>query len=136
MKGEVAIDATNATVDNEKAATPKKEAHRLAATMPLNPDNVKVLRHTYATKSNAERAARAEWARIQRGVATFGITLALGRPDLFPELPANVSGWKPQIDNAGWTLAEVRDSMSERGYTTSLELELKPADQDGSSSLP
>lgn len=128
MKGEVVIDASNATVEKEKPATPKKEAQRPAATMSPNPDNLKVLRHTYATKSNAERAARAEWARIQRGVATLGITLARGRPDLFPELPAVVRGWKPQIDNAGWTLAKVTHNLCDRGYTTNLELELKPGE--------
>ena len=125
MKGEVVIDSSNAIVGTENPATSKKEAQRPEATTSANPDNVKVLRHTYATKSNAERAARSEWVRIQRGMATFGITLARGRPDLFPELPAIVRGWKPQIDSAKWTLAKVTHNLGNYGYTTSLELELK-----------
>jgi phage protein D len=52
-----------------------------------DPDNVKVLRHTYATKANAERAARAEWQRIQRGWLRSGSRWR-GRPELLPELPA------------------------------------------------
>ncbi|MNT99581.1 phage late control protein GPD [compost metagenome] len=64
---------------------------------------------------------------MQRGVANFSITLARGRPDLFPELPAVVSGWKPQIDNTGWTITKVTHHLSDRGYTTTLELEIKPA---------
>ncbi|MBP0633302.1 phage late control D family protein [Cupriavidus sp. AcVe19-1a] len=139
-KGEVVIDASNAVAVKEAPAPtkgPKKKAKPkpTVATYP-NPDNVKVLRHTYATKANAERAARAEWARMQRGVANFSITLARGRPDLFPELPAVVSGWKPQIDNTGWTITKVTHHLTERGYTTSLELELKPGELEELNSGP
>ncbi|XEI33352.1 phage late control D family protein [Aeromonas veronii] len=55
-------------------------------------ENVKVLRHIYANKTNALRAARAEWDRLQRGVAEFEITLATGRPELYPEQPTAVRG--------------------------------------------
>ncbi|SPR99536.1 phage late control D family protein [Cupriavidus taiwanensis] len=131
-KGEVVIDASNAAQVNEAPAPArgKKKPKETVTTYP-NPDNVKVLRHTYATKANAERAARAEWVRMQRGVANFSITLARGRPDLFPELPAVVSGWKPQIDNTGWTITKVTHHLTERGYTTRLELEVKPAALEG-----
>ncbi|MGO4660195.1 contractile injection system protein, VgrG/Pvc8 family, partial [Ensifer sp. 2YAB10] len=131
-KGEVVIDASNAVALKEKPAAPKatgkvkgKKPQETVAAYP-NPDNVKVLRHTYATKANAERAARAEWARMQRGVATFTLTLARGRPDLFPELPAVVRGWKAQIDYTGWIIAKVTHDLSARGYTTALELEIRP----------
>ncbi|QRQ88500.1 phage late control D family protein [Cupriavidus oxalaticus] len=131
-KGEVVIDASNAVAVKEAPAPSKGRKKRPTAkprvTAYPNPDNVKVLRHTYATKANAERAARAEWARMQRGVANFSITLARGRPDLFPELPAVVSGWKPQIDNTGWTITKVTHHLTERGYITTLELEIKPAE--------
>ncbi|MCY1219231.1 phage late control protein GPD [compost metagenome] len=129
-KGEVVIDASNAVAVKETPAPvtgrKKKPKPKSTVTTYPNPDNVKVLRHTFATKANAERAARAEWARMQRGVANFSITLARGRPDLFPELPAVVSGWKPQIDNTGWTITKVTHHLTERGYITSLELEIKP----------
>ncbi|WP_415775296.1 phage late control D family protein [Shewanella oncorhynchi] len=88
-------------------------------------DNVKTLRHTYANKQNAERAARAMWDKLQRGVATFTITLAMGRPELFPELPVNVSGFKPQIDNSDWLLTRVEHNITDTGYTTGIELEVK-----------
>lgn len=91
-----------------------------------NPDNVKVLRHTCASPSNAERAARAEWQKIQRGVATFSITLARGRSELFPSLHAKVSGWKPQIDGTGWSVGRVVHSLNDGGFTTALELEIQP----------
>lgn len=88
-------------------------------------DNVKTLRHVYASKRNAERAARAEWDKLQRGVAKFSITLAKGRPELFPELPVTVSGFKPQIDQSPWILTQVTHNLSDSGYTNGLELEVK-----------
>jgi len=51
-------------------------------------DNIYLLRHTYATKTNAERAAQAKWQQLQRGVAKFSLQLAQGRPDLIPDIIA------------------------------------------------
>ncbi|AVV67982.1 phage late control D family protein [Ralstonia pseudosolanacearum] len=127
-RGEVVIDASNATITKEKRAGKVKKKTKKAATVAAqpNPDNVKVLRHTYASKANAERAARAEWRKIQRGVATFTLTLARGRPDLFPSLHASVTGWKQDIDNTAWSVGRVTHNLNDRGYTSSLELEIKP----------
>lgn len=135
VKGEVVIDASNAVKVVTKPSpkkSKKKGAKKTVADVMVNPnpDNVKVLRHTYASKSNAERAARAEWQRIQRGVASFHITLARGRPDLFPELPAIVRGWKSEIDNTGWIITKVTHNLSDHGYTSTLELEIKPESLD------
>lgn len=91
-------------------------------------DNVKTLRHIYASKRNAERAARAQWDKLQRGVAQFSITLARGRPELFPELPTTVQGFKPQIDQAQWLLTQVTHHLTDSGYTNSLELEVNNED--------
>ncbi|GAA5784871.1 phage late control D family protein [Chitiniphilus shinanonensis] len=90
-------------------------------------DSVRVLRHTYATKATATRAAKAEWERLQRGVAQFALTLAQGRPDLFPETPVTVAGFKPEIDGEGWLVVRVVHTLGGGGFTTALELELQPA---------
>ncbi|MCL0015435.1 MULTISPECIES: phage late control D family protein [unclassified Providencia] len=92
--------------------------------------NVLTLSHTYATKENAARAAKANWEKIQRGVASFSIQLAVGRADLYPEMPVTVSGFKPEIDNADWTLTRVVHSLNGSGFTTVLELEVKISDLD------
>ena len=86
--------------------------------------NVKALRHTYASKQSAERAARAEWQRLQRGVAEFSLTLAHGRPELMPELPVKVQGFKPQIDDAAWLIARITHRLGDGGLTTVMELEV------------
>lgn len=36
-------------------------------------ENVLVLSRTYANRGNAERAAKMQWERLQRGAATFSI---------------------------------------------------------------
>ncbi|CAJ0994511.1 hypothetical protein SODG_002707 [Sodalis praecaptivus] len=84
-----------------------------------------VLRHTYASKHNAERAARANWERLQRGVATFSITLARGRAEIFPEMPVKVRGFKHEIDQAAWTLVTVTHTVNGSGFTSALALEVK-----------
>lgn len=88
-------------------------------------ENIKTLRHVYASRESARRAARAEWRRLQRGLATFALTLAIGRPDVIPETPASVSGWKPSIDNTDWIIARAIHTLSDGGLITSLELEIK-----------
>jgi len=130
VRGEVVIDASNAVATKETPTAKKKgkaKGKKKPETVQAdpNPDNVKVLRHTYASRSNAERAARAEWQKIQRGVATFNITLARGRAELFPSLHAKVSGWKPQIDGTGWSVGRVVHSLNDSGFTTALELGLR-----------
>lgn len=94
-------------------------------------DNMKTLRHTYSSQANARRAARTEWRRIQRGMAQFSLTLARGRPELFPDLRAAVSGWKPEIDGTEWCLARVTHNLSDSGYTTALEMEVKATELPG-----
>ncbi|MFX3551400.1 phage late control D family protein, partial [Ralstonia mannitolilytica] len=127
VRGEVVIDPSNAVATKEKRTTKGKKKKQETVQANPNPDNVKVLRHTYASRSNAERAARAEWQKIQRGVATFNITLARGRAELFPSLHAKVSGWKPQIYGTGWSVGRVVHSLNDSGFTTALELEIAPA---------
>ena len=126
MRGEVVIDASNAVATKEQRTAKGKKKKKKPETVLANPnpDNVKVLRHTYASRSNAERAARAEWQKMQRGVATFNITLARGRAELFPSLHAKVSGWKPQIDGTGWSVGRVVHSLNDSGFTTALELDV------------
>jgi hypothetical protein len=88
-------------------------------------DNVKILRHIYASKENAKRAARAEWDKLQRGVARLQLTLAKGDPTLFPECPVTVSGFKQEIDQLGWLLVNVRHEVRDSGYTSQLEFEVR-----------
>lgn len=120
---------------NDQAAKTLREQPAKPTDNPDPPDpsvsdtgNTKTLRHTYATKDSAQRAAHAAWARLQRGVATLTFTLAEGRPELMPELPASVNGIKPQIDAIDWTLTKVMHSITDNGYTTQVELEVRASE--------
>lgn len=87
-------------------------------------DNAKKLARTFASEATARRAADREFKKLQRAAAEFSLTLARGRPDLFPEKSVTVSGWKPEIDASGWLVTEVRHSLNGSGLTTTLQMEL------------
>lgn len=109
---------TKATASNKSS---KKEGDYLEGAE----GNVYVMRQTFKTERIARRAAAAKWAALQRGAAEFSITLARGRPDLYPDLYAQVMGFKTVIDSSGWVITRVVHNIGDSGYTTSLELELK-----------
>ena len=89
-------------------------------------ENLKDLRHTYSDRQSALRAARAELNRLQRGSATLSYTLAMGRPDLIPELTYTLQGVKDEIGEIIWYGGNVQHNLSaDNGYTVSLELESK-----------
>ncbi|EKN6132848.1 phage late control D family protein [Yersinia enterocolitica] len=91
-------------------------------------DNVFVITTVYATQKAAMRAAQAKWEKLQRGVAEFSITLAIGRADLFPETPVVVSGFKSVIDQQKWIISKVAHHLNNSGYTTQLALEVLLSD--------
>lgn len=93
-------------------------------------ENAKALRHTYADRSSALRAARAEWKRLQRGTSTLTYTLAKGRPDLIPELTYGLSGIKAEISAVVWLGGNVTHNFSTVAYTTSLDLSSKLPESD------
>lgn len=84
----------------------------------------KRMKDTYSTERDALAAATAEWSRVQRGLATLELTLAYGCPDLRPQTPITVRGFKPQIDSEGWLVVKSTHSLGDGGYTTRVEMEL------------
>lgn len=85
--------------------------------------NYKNLKETYATEADARSAAEAEWKRIQRGMATFSLTLAVGVPQLTPQSPVTVQGFKKQIDGTKWLATRVSHKLDDSGLTTEVECE-------------
>jgi phage protein D len=134
-------EVTHGLAEDKKARqnaqrTAERDAAKIAGAAPAvaidhSADNIKTLRHVYANKANAVHACRAEWRRLQRGMASFGITLAHGREDIFPELPATVSGFKPAIDNTDWLVTRVTHSGGEGGFTSAVELEIRATEVPG-----
>lgn len=87
--------------------------------------SIKTLPITYPSEGEARDAATAELKRCQRGQATMEYTLALGVPELRPEAPVNISGFKPVIDEEDWLVKRATHSIGQGGYITSIELELR-----------
>lgn len=102
----------------------KDEAERLTVTAGSE-ENAQQLRHTYATREDAEAAARAEWEKIQRSDAELSITLAVGNPELTPETPVNVRGFKPAIDATPWVAREVTHTITGADYTSAVSMEVR-----------
>lgn len=107
----------------------EKRAHRRSVIAGV-PGNSKRLRTTFANEADARTAAAAEWQRIQRGLATFEMSLALGNPALMPQSPVVVSGFKPQIDKTEWLAVKITHSISGNGFTTQIEAETKTELED------
>lgn len=98
--------------------------------------DAKRLKATYNSEGEALQHARAEWSRLQRGAGTFAYTLALGRPELYPEMRGRVRGFgKPQIDEPAWLIAKVTHTITgSGGYTTAVEMETT-AQESGSAEV-
>jgi phage protein D len=93
--------------------------------------HVKILRSDYPTEADAKRAAEAELARVKRGAATFRLDLAIGRPDIFPEMPVRLVGWPDAITAYEWIVSKATHKLDgQGGYVTSIELENKAAASD------
>lgn len=110
----------------KKITAPKGPEEKQGDYLVGTDENVLVLNRTYANRSNAERAAKMQWERLQRGVASFSLQLAEGRAELYTEMPVKVRGFKQPIDDAEWTITTLTHTVSaDSGFTTSLELEVK-----------
>ncbi|MFT2789539.1 phage late control D family protein [Serratia sp. T13T92] len=118
--------ATQPTASKKAPAKLKEE--REGEYMVGEADNVFALTTIYATKTQAMRAAKAKWDKLQRGVAEFSLNLAMGRADLYPETPVAVRGFKRVIDEQAWIITKVTHSLGDGGYTTALELEVRLSD--------
>lgn len=86
--------------------------------------NTKTLKETYASEKDALDAAKAERQRIERGMATFELALAMGRPEITAQSPIKVSGWKEEIDGDDWLVKEVTHSLNDgSGWTSKAQME-------------
>lgn len=90
--------------------------------------NVFIMRRTFQNVTAARRAAAAKWQQLQRGAAEFTITLARGRAELYPEMHATVTGFKPDIDAQDWIISKAQHDVDSNGFTTQLNFEAKISD--------
>jgi putative regulator of late gene expression len=91
-------------------------------------DKIKSLRVTYPSEARAITVAKSAFDKLKRGVATFSLNLALGEPDLIPETPIGLSGFKAEIDATNWLITRVTHTITDNGYVSQVECELKIED--------
>jgi hypothetical protein len=86
----------------------------------------KRLRKVYASEEAAKQAIDAENSRLARAKAKCSIKLAYGRPDIFPEKPITLEGFKAEIDAGKWMVTECTHTMDGGGgLQSSVVLEVK-----------
>ena len=91
--------------------------------------SLKTLKETYASEQDALAAARAERQRLERGMATFELALAVGRPEITAQSPIKVTGWKEEIDGEDWLVKEVTHTLNDgNGWTSKAQMERGGAD--------
>lgn len=84
----------------------------------------KRLKGTFANEADAEQAAQSEQGRLNRNMATFTITKAIGMPEISTENPVQLSGFKTSIDKLKWIVAKAIHHFEKNGgLTTDIELE-------------
>lgn len=109
-----------------------RQVNTVVQSKPIESDSeaIKTLRHTYATEQSAINACKRAFSKLERGVATFSLTLAEGNAELIPELPVVVTGFKAEIDSNEWIISQVTHNLDKSGgFTTALEMELKAKEE-------
>lgn len=84
---------------------------------------IKTLRHTYQSAATAANGARAAYRKLKRGAMEFEMTMAVGRPDIAPESPVTLSGFKSEIDAESWVGVEVSHTLDSGGLISKIRLE-------------
>ena len=83
------------------------------------------LKHSYANAADAKQAADSKLKALKRGAGKLRITGLIGDPAMSAEMQATLTGFRQGIDGGDWVINEVTHSLSDDGYTCSLELESK-----------
>jgi phage protein D len=83
--------------------------------------SVKTLKRDFATREEAQAAAKAEWARVARSAHEFSATLPMGRPDLIAGQPLALEGFRREIKAVPWVLGNITNTITDGGFSTTIE---------------
>ncbi|MRN37215.1 late control protein [Neisseria sp. N95_16] len=105
--------------------THKTTTKQVEETKKINADGLKIktLRHTYRSAKTAATGARAAYRKLKRSAMEFDMQMAVGRPDVAPESPVTLKGFKKEVDAESWVGVEVAHTLDSGGLTTKIKLE-------------
>lgn len=83
----------------------------------------KKLKKVYASKADAEKAAKSAADKAKRTAYSFTYDLAFGDPAITPNMPVQLQGWDSQIDSISWLVGEVTTRYGPGGLVTAIKLE-------------
>lgn len=83
---------------------------------------VKRLRHQHPDEASAVAAARAEYEKRERGVATLSLTMP-GRPDFMAEGRVHLTGFRDRVDGE-WLATRVQHLLDAGGYQCTVDAEV------------
>ncbi|MBL4839938.1 MAG: hypothetical protein JKY47_03805 [Thalassospira sp.] len=89
-------------------------------------DNWKTLKRIFPNAIAAYHAAKAEWARMQRGQMTINLNVSNGDPSIHAGQPLALAGWRPEINSVNWVTQEVSHEWTNDGATTSFSAISRP----------
>lgn len=86
------------------------------------PTKPKVASKPARNEKDAAQQAHSAAKQTSRNTAEFTLTLATLRPELVPETPVTLSGWRPYIDSAKWQIDELTHRVSASSVCTEIKL--------------
>jgi phage protein D len=81
------------------------------------------LKHVYASKSSAKRAAKSNLAKRLRGKSKFDYSLAVADPTLHPNGKIALKGWGDAVASTKWLIESVETKLGASGMTQELKFE-------------
>ncbi|PJO77109.1 late control protein [Neisseria brasiliensis] len=115
----------NVTTTRKAGKTRKTTTKQVEETKKIDTTGhkIKTLRHTYQSAKTAATGARAAYRKLKRGAMEFDMQMAVGRPDVAPESPVTLKGFKKEVDAESWVGVEVAHTLDSGGLTTKIKLE-------------
>jgi phage protein D len=106
-------------------------AEKQKITVGTSDANTREIRHIHRDKATAQHVAQAEYNRIKRKCATMSYNMAMGDPELLPEMTYIFEGMKSDIDAIIWLGTNVSHNLTgDGGYTSALTMEVQLPDSD------
>jgi phage protein D len=85
--------------------------------------NIKTLKETFPTQAEAAAAAKSKWQELSRGKKTMKFSRPVGMPEITPNMPTVLTGWKPEIDSVNWVTGDISHKLDQHGLSTDFQFE-------------